>query len=201
MAMAGSESEFITIARVLRTQGRHGEVLAELHTAFPETFAERNQLYALTPEGTRRSLALESFWPHKGGMVLKFAGVESIDQGEELEGCEIQITQQQRMRLENGSAYVSDLVGCRVYEAPGAGEHGAAKEVGVIEAIQFDAGDAPLLVVRSGESKEKLIPFAQAFVKKFDAGAKRLEMILPPGLLELDSPLTAEEKREQQRKD
>jgi 16S rRNA processing protein RimM len=200
MAMAGSDTEFITIARVLRTQGRHGEVLAELHTAFPEAFAARNQLYALTPEGVRRSLALESFWPHKGGMALKFAGVESIDQAEELEGCEIQITQQQRMRLENGSTYVSDLVGCRVYAAPDGDAQGTWQEVGVIEAIQFDAGDAPLLVVRS-ESKEKLIPFAQAFVKKFDGAGKRLEMVLPPGLLELDAPLTAEEKREQQRKD
>jgi len=201
MAMAGSDTEFITIARVLRTQGRHGEVLAELHTAFPEAFAARHQLYGLTLDGERRSLALESFWPHKGGMVLKFAGVESIDQAQELEGCEIQITQQERMRLENGSAYVSDLVGCRVYEAPAAGAPGAPSEVGVIEAIQFDAGDAPLLVVRGDKSKEKLIPFAQAFVKKFDARARRLEMVLPPGLLELDAPLTAEEKREQQRKD
>jgi 16S rRNA processing protein RimM len=201
MAMAGSDTEFITIARVLRTQGRHGEVLAELHTAFPEAFAARNQLYALTPEGLRRALTLESFWPHKGGMALKFAGVESIDQAEELEGCEIQITQQQRMRLENGSTYVSDLVGCRVYATPGEDAQGASQEVGVIEKIQFDAGDAPLLVVRSGESTEKLIPFAQAFVKKFDGAGKRLEMVLPPGLLELDAPLTAEEKREQQRKD
>ena len=45
---------FITIARVLRAQGRRGEVLAELHTDFPERFAERRNLSGQAPDGSRR---------------------------------------------------------------------------------------------------------------------------------------------------
>ena len=71
--------EFITIARVAKTQGRHGEVAAELHTDFPEKFAERKKLFALDADGKRRELRLESHWLHKSYVVLKFAGVESID--------------------------------------------------------------------------------------------------------------------------
>ncbi|MGE5736403.1 MAG: 16S rRNA processing protein RimM, partial [Acidobacteriota bacterium] len=52
--------EFITVARVVRTQGRRGEVAAELHTDFPERFEERGRFYALGEAGKRRELKLES---------------------------------------------------------------------------------------------------------------------------------------------
>ena len=99
---------------MLGPQGRRGEVLAELHTSFPERFAERRELSALAANGTRRELQLEEHWFHKGGVVLKFAGVESISDAELLAGMELQIPQEQRAELEAGAAYVSDLVGCEV---------------------------------------------------------------------------------------
>ncbi len=74
-----SQGEFITIARVVKPQGRVGEVSAELFTDFPERFAERRHLFALGTTGNRRELELEDFWPHKGRMILKFAGIDNID--------------------------------------------------------------------------------------------------------------------------
>jgi hypothetical protein len=44
-----------------------------------------------------------------------------------------------------------------------------------------------------------MIPFAQEYIGKLDIANKRLDMILPDGMLELDAPLSAEEKRDQQR--
>lgn len=41
------EAEFVTIARVAKTQGRHGEVAATLLTDFPELFETRRKLFAL----------------------------------------------------------------------------------------------------------------------------------------------------------
>ena len=73
---------------MLGPQGRRGEVLAKLHTDFPERFQERRQLSGLAANGTRRELQLEEHWFHKGGVVLKFAGVESISDAEQLAGLE-----------------------------------------------------------------------------------------------------------------
>jgi len=179
---------FITVARVVRAQGRRGEVIAELHTDFPERFAERTRLSALAPDGSRRELRLEGFWPHKGRVVLKFAGVESISDAEALAGVELQIPAAERAPLPEGAAYVSDLVGASVYDA--------GRLVGTIGDVQSGAGEARLLVVKAG-ARELLIPFAAEYVKSFDAAGKRLEMALPPGMLELDAPLSEEEKREQ----
>src|SRR3954466_11961703 len=108
--MSAASQEFITIARVVKTQGRHGEVAAELHTDFPEKFAERKKLFALDAGGERRELQLEEFWSHKSYVVLKFAGVESISDAESLIGSEIQVPREQRAEVEAGAAYVSDLV-------------------------------------------------------------------------------------------
>jgi 16S rRNA processing protein RimM len=185
--------EFITIARVVKTQGRHGEVAVELYTSFPERFEERRHLWALTADGARIKLELEDFWPHKGGMVLKFAGIDSINDAEKLKGSEIQITRQERTELPPGEAYVSDLVGCMLVDVA-RGEN----EVGTVADVNFDAGEAPLLVVKSG-SRELLIPFAEAFVRRLDVAGKRIEMALPEGMLELDAPLSQDEKRQQQK--
>jgi 16S rRNA processing protein RimM len=169
-------AEFVTIAKVTKTQGRIGEIAAMLFTDFPERFADRKRLFAFDPvRGRRCELDLENHWFHKGGVVLKFQGVDSISQAEELIGWEIQIPRAERAKLEGDQVYVSDLTGCTVFAG--------GREIGRIEDVQFASGDAPLLVVR-GE-KEHLIPFASEFVEKLDLEHKRLTMNLPEGLLEL----------------
>lgn len=172
-----------------RTQGRRGEVAAELHTDFPERFRERRKLFALAADGSRRPLDLETSWEHKGGIVLKFRGVDSISDAEQLVGSEIQIPQEERAPLKPGAAYVADLIGCEV-TADG-------RELGRVEDVQFGAGDAPLLVIRAEGDKEYLVPFAEEFVRSLDVERKRLDMALPEGLLELDAPLSEDEKRSQ----
>src|SRR5436305_10128289 len=194
------EAEFVTIARVAKTQGRHGEVAATLLTDFPELFEKRRKLFALadngrakqsgTAEPSRRKLELDEHWFHKGMVVLKFAGVDSISDAETLVGSEIQIPRSERAALSNDEFYVSDLAGCTVTDS--------GREIGRIKDVQFGSGEAPLLVIQ-GE-KEYLVPFAAAYIEKIVLEQKRLEMKLPEGLLELDAPLNQEEKQRQHEK-
>jgi 16S rRNA processing protein RimM len=160
---------------VLRTQGRRGEVAAELHTGSRERFRNGSRMFALDERNQRRELVVEDCWPHKGMIVLKFRGIESISQAETLIGCEIQVPRSERLPLAAGEVYVSDLVGCAVFD------RGA--EVGSITDVQFGSGDAPLLVVKAGV-KEHLLPFAAAYLVKVDTEGKRLDMNLPEGMLE-----------------
>ncbi len=181
-------SEFITLARIVKTQGRHGEVAVELHSDVPDRLHQGLRLLALAEDGNRCELKIESAWPHKEFLVLKFAGVDSISEAEPLIGSELQVPSSERAQLEEGAAYVSDLVGCTLTD------HG--KEVGVIRDVRFGAGEAPLLVVGSAKS-ELEIPFAQEFLVRVDLGGKRIEMNLPDGLLDVNAPLTEEEKQRQ----
>jgi 16S rRNA processing protein RimM len=180
--------EFVTVARVLKTQGRHGEVAAELHSDIPERFHAGMKLWALADE-QRRGLRVEDLWPHKGQLVLKFTGVDSISEAEALVGRELQVPHSERAQLQAGWSYVSELVGCVVFDG--------AREIGRINAVRFGAGEAPLLVVEAG-SREYEIPYAEAYLKNSDLERKQIHMQLPEGLLEVNAPPTAEEKREQQ---
>ncbi len=187
--------EFITVARVVKTQGRRGEVAADLFTDFPERFEQRRHLWALQNDGKRRELDLQEFWPHKGRMVFKFAGIESIDDAEKLIGSEIQIPREQRAELEEGTVFVSDLVGCAV--TAHSGEENP-RELGKVDDVIFGAGEAPLLQIKDG-NKEHLIPFVEGFIEKMDLSARTIAMKVPEGLLELDAPLNREERERQAR--
>ena len=146
------------------------------------------RLWALTGDGSRRELKVEEFWPHKSYLVLKFAGIDSISDAEMLAGCELQVPEAERAKLEPGWAYVSDLVGCAVFDGD--------REVGQVHDVQFGAGEAPLLVVKAG-SKEYEIPYAEAYLTNSDLEHKKIRMKLPEGMLELNAPLTAKEKEQQ----
>jgi 16S rRNA processing protein RimM len=150
-------------------------VAAELHTASPERFRSGSRVFALDEHNQRREFVVEDSWPHKGMVVLKLRGIENISQAETLVGCEIQVPGQERLPLPAGEVYVSDLVGCAVFD------RGA--EVGKIAEVQFGSGDAPLLVVKDGEM-EHLLPFAEAYLVKVDLERKRVEMNLPEGMLD-----------------
>ncbi len=155
-------------------------MVAELLSDFPDRLAERRNLLALAPGGTHRELELEEHWLHQGRLILKFRGVDSINEAETLRGFEIQIRREQRVPLPAGSVYVSDLIGCTVSDVAG----GQARGIGVIADVRFGSGDAPLLEVRDG-SIEHLVPFAEAYLKRLDLEARIVEMDLPEGLLDL----------------
>jgi 16S rRNA processing protein RimM len=173
---------------VRKTQGRRGEVAVEVHSDVPERFRLGLRLFALAQDDSRRELQIEELWPHKGDLVLKFADVDSISDAETLIGCELQVPRSERARLEAGWTYVSDLLGCVVCDA--------GREIGKIEDVQFGTGEAPLLIVGAG-SKRYEIPYAQAYLQSVDLEHKQIQMQLPEGMLELNAPLTAEEKKQQ----
>jgi 16S rRNA processing protein RimM len=182
-----SNTEFVTLARVIKTQGRHGEVAVESHTDVPDRFVEGMRLYALTESGERRELKLEDLWPHKGHLILKFAGIDSISEAEPLVRCELQVPRSERAELEPGWTYVSDLVGSTVFDGD--------QEIGKIEDVEFGAGEAPLLMVKGQATLPYEIPYAEPYIASVDLPAKQLRMKLPEGLLTVNAPLTEEEKK------
>jgi 16S rRNA processing protein RimM len=95
-------SDFITLARVVKTQGRIGEVGVEVHSDVPDRFVEGMRLFALAQDGSRRELTVEDLWPHKGLLVLKLAGIDSISDAETLLRCELQVPAEERATLEPG---------------------------------------------------------------------------------------------------
>jgi len=199
--MAGAESSepWVRLARIRHPQGRKGEVFADILTDFPEKFKERRRLWLVAgdpPAKAARSAAgpvhreaeLVGHWLHKGGVVLHFAGVDSISDAEALKGLTVAIPRADRAPLGEDETYIGDLIGCTLVDVAGS----EPVAVGPIEDV--DRGTAPatllpvaLLVVR-GAKGEILVPFAKSYLRRIDLDARRVEMALPEGLLELNEP-------------
>ncbi|HEV2487911.1 MAG TPA: ribosome maturation factor RimM [Terracidiphilus sp.] len=178
------------LARIRRPQGRKGEVFADILTDFPEKFAERRRLWLL-PESAPakagrvaapRAVELVNHWLHKGGVVLHFSGMDSISDAETLAGLVVAIPRTERAALGEDEAYIGDLIGCVLMDVA----DGESVVVGEIEDVDRTAGPVALLVVR-GAGGEILVPFAKSYLRKIDLKAKRVEMALPEGLVDLNA--------------
>ena len=206
---------WVWLARIRRPQGRKGEVFAELLTDFPEKFADRRRIWLIRANSAgagapannagapgldfetwesviapqqARPAELTAHWLHKGGIVLHFAGVDSISAAEALAGLIVAIPHAERAELPADEVYVGDLIGCTLIDVSNVALAGAAPiPVGEIEDVDRSAGPVPLLVVR-GPAGEILIPFAKSYLRRIDVAAKRVEMALPEGLADLNAP-------------
>ena len=180
----GGENEadrFLAIGRIVRPQGRRGEVIAEILTDFPARFQTLREAFLETPGGPPRPVAIERAWLHKGRVVLKLSGVDSIESASRLRACHILIAREERMPLPAHAYYLWELEGCRVV----ADRQGARREVGTVTGVE-STGGVDLLHVATLRG-EVLIPLAQAICTKIDAPGKTIVIDPPDDLLELNS--------------
>lgn len=177
--------EFLAIARIVKTQGRRGEVLAEPLTDFPERFRELRQVFLEEPGSPPERVTVEKTWPHKGRIVLKLAIADSIAQAERLIGRHLFIRVEDRMPLGPDRYYIWELTGCQVIR-----EHeGLRSPVGTVTDVEPTAGVPLLHVARAGERHaEVLIPFARAICTLIDPKTKTIIIDPPEDLMELNEP-------------
>ena len=176
--MPSPADDFLTIGRIRKAHGRRGEVAAEILTDFPDRFgAGAELLLSSGPSTETRSLEASRF--HKGCVILKFAGCDSIAAAETLAGRWIVVPREARHPLPPGVVYLADLVGCTVREMD--------QTLGTVEAIEETAGAPVLLRVRTAEG-ELLVPFAEEICRKVDVEKQEIEVRLPDGLRELNQP-------------
>ena len=120
MNASTKNQEWVLIARIVRPRGNKGEVLAELFTDFPARLSSLSQIYLRSGQGEPAAVALKNFWVdrnHPESGIFHFAGSASIDDAEKLRGREVLLPIAERIELPAGKYFVSDLIGCTVFEA------------------------------------------------------------------------------------
>ncbi len=196
---------WVPIAKLLRPQGRRGELLADPLTDLTDLFSPGLELtlaasdgseIALIPAADATRVTLEShFFPtgkNSGRIVLKLSGCETISAAEALAGQQLLVPREALPALAPDTFFVRDLVGCALYDAASLHPELA---VGTIVDVEFayspdgrtrlpDA--APLLAVQlvtELAAEPVLVPFIRAWLDTIDLPARRIVMHLPKGLL------------------
>jgi 16S rRNA processing protein RimM len=172
-SLPGSGAQWVTVAVLGKTRGNRGEVTAEQFSSKPERYARLKRVYLF---GSGQAVDVEETWFHRGVLIFKFVGIDTISDAESLRGAEVRVPIEERAALEPDEYFQSDLIGCEVLE------RSAGQLLGrVVDWI--DAGSG-LLVLESGT----LIPFARSICVDIDPASKRIVVELPKGLKELNAP-------------
>jgi 16S rRNA processing protein RimM len=174
MASPASPEEWITLAVLGRIRGNRGELTA-VPFSKPERYENLREVYLF---GDGSQYRVESAWWHSGVLVFKFAGIDSISDAEALRGAEVRVPRSQRIELEPGEYFQSDLLGCQVVDAR------TGNPIGQVTALDEGGGAGGLLVV----GRDMLIPFARSICKEIDLESRRITVDLPEGLLDLNAP-------------
>ena len=170
--------ELVAIAKLTRTRGLRGELVADVLTDFPDRFGETETVFAVKPNGEQIELKLEKHWFQKDRVVLKFAGVDSIETAEEFVNSEICVPETEAVALEEDEFYDWQLIGCRI-------ETVAGEQIGTVREIMRTGGTEILVVTSAAdEQKDFLIPFANEICVETDVENKLIRVDLPEGLLE-----------------
>jgi 16S rRNA processing protein RimM len=164
------DSEWVTVALLGRTRGNRGEITAYSLSSKPERFESLREVWLF---GAGEKYEVESTWFHDSTLIFKFRGVDTISDAEKLSGKEVRVPVSERVALEEGEFFESDIVGCEVVDRR------TGRSLGSVSAWQ-DGGGAGVLAVG-----DLLIPFARSICVEIDPAARRIAVELPEGLEDL----------------
>lgn len=175
-ARSADEQSLIIVARAVRTKGLKGEVVADLLTDFPERFSGVSRFFAIAPGSERKVMELERYSLQQGRLVMKFAGIDSVESASTLVGYQFAVPETERVPLAEDEFYDYELEDCAVEQA--------GEVIGQVVSV-MRTGGVSLLVVRRDDKKDALIPLAEAIVTDIDIKHKRIAIDPPEGLLDL----------------
>lgn len=166
----------VLIGEILKAHGVKGELKVYPLTHDPSRFKKLSRVI-LTQKEKTCSFPVSTARAQGGMVYLALEGISSAEEAEKYRGWEVRIDQSEVPPLKTGW-YHFELEGMDVY----AGEEHLGTLVSVME-----TGANDVYLVR-GKRGEICIPALKSVVKTVDVPGKRMEVVLPPGLLEDDLP-------------
>lgn len=167
--------ELVAVAKIVKSRGLRGELVADILTDFPERFEGLENVVGLLPNGESRELKIENFWFQKGRIIFKFKGFDSIETAETLRNAEICVTEAEVVELDEDEFFDWELEDCEVETVEG-------EKIGRVKELMRTGGTEILIV--EGAEKEYLIPFAETICTEVDVENKLIKIDAPEGLLE-----------------
>lgn len=166
----------VAVGRAGRAHGIKGEVSVVVRTDAPELrFADGVVL--TTDLVAPKTLTVSSTRWHQGRLLVTFVGVADRTGAEAISGALLTIDVADAGDAGEGAFWDHQLIGLTA-------RHVSGGEIGVVEdVVHLPANE--LIVIRTAEGRELLVPFVLAMVPTVDVEAGWLSIDPPDGLMDL----------------
>ena len=164
----------LEIGQIVNTFGIKGMVKVKPFTDDIKRFDSLKKVY-IENNSNKKEYEIEEIKYHKNMVLIKFKGIENIEQAEKLRNNYLTISRNSAEELEEGRYYVVDLLGLEAYTDE-------QILLGTLEDI-FNTGSNDIYVVKNEEGKQILLPAIQDVIKKIDIENKKVIVHLLPGLV------------------
>ncbi|MCR5092714.1 MAG: ribosome maturation factor RimM [Lachnospiraceae bacterium] len=173
--MAELTQEF-RVGVIARPHGVHGEVCVFPTTDDPGRFRELEEVILETPREGRKNLKIRGVKYVKKFVILKFEGIDTVEQVERYRSCPLYVTRENAVPLGEGEYYVADVIGLTVLEEESGRELGTVTDV-----IETGAND--VYEMKTTDGKNVLIPAIKECVRLIDPEQGIMKIHIMKGLM------------------
>ena len=167
--------EYFEIGQIVNTSGLKGILKIKPFTDDIKKFSNLKTIYIKTKSGLTE-FKIEQVRYVKNMVMLKLAGIDTVEEAEKYRNLYIKILRDQEEELEEGSYYVVDILGCKV-------NTDANQELGKIVDV-FQTGSNDVYVVKTKDGKEVLLPSIEECILDRDIENKIVKVHIMKGLLD-----------------
>ncbi len=166
--------QLLQVGVITTTHGLKGEVKVYPTTDYPERFEEIEEVLLDTGR-TKIPLKIQNVRYFKNLVILKFKGINDINDIEKYKQCSLWVTRENATPLYEDEYYIADLIGCKVFLEDGSsfGE--------LVQVIETGAND--VYVIETQDGKEVLVPAIKDCILDVDIENEKIVIHLLDGLL------------------
>lgn len=166
--------DFLEVGQIVNTHGIKGYVKIVPFTNYIERFDELEKVY-IKKRNETINLDIEDIKYQKNMVLVKFKGIERIEEAETLKNSLVLINRDSAIELEEGEYFIVDLIGVEVYTDED-------KLLGKLEDI-YNTGSNDIYVVKDELGKQILLPALKEVIKDIDLENKKMTVHLIQGLI------------------
>ena len=163
----------LEIGQIVNTFGIKGEVKVVPFTDDISRFDELKKVY-IKNKNQEKQYKIENVKYHKNMVLIKFSGIDKIEDAEMLKNKYLEIDREDAIPLEEGTYFIADLIGLEVYTEDG-------NLLGKVEDI-YNTGSKDIYVVKDELGKQVLLPGIDEVIKEVKLD-DRIIVHLIPGLI------------------
>lgn len=165
--------QFLQVGVISSTHGIKGEVKVFPTTDDPMRFKKLKKVFLDTGK-ERLSMEILSVRFFKQFVIVKFKGIDNINEIEKYKGSSLLVERENAVSLDADEYYIADLIGMEVFTEEG--RFGILKDV-------LETGANEVYVIDSDSHGEVLVPAIRECIRSVDVDSGKMEIHLLEGLL------------------